>query len=267
MSEGEVMKLGGTMILHNPLKYDYCVREALISLLRVCDEVVVLDCESTDGTHGSLAALKLTYPHLRIFPSAWALADNYERLSILTNNATNKLSSDVNWVLNLQADEVLDDDINQNYLFRLIANADSLGCDGFAMQRVNLWGGFEHHFPDDYPNKPVSNTVVRLVKRGCKSVRDAESFECKKVYKGVEFELKMFHYGFLRKPDIMLKKILDMQEWFGFGQDKKAIEQLNTTGVFDPEAWHPKEKLEEIYFEHPRVMENWIQERWHYYGN
>ena len=43
-------ELGGTMILHNPFKYDYCVKEALYSLLQVCDQVVVVDAESDDGT-------------------------------------------------------------------------------------------------------------------------------------------------------------------------------------------------------------------------
>ena len=44
------MKIGGTMIMHNPLRYDYCVRESLTRLLQVTDHVAVLNCESNDGT-------------------------------------------------------------------------------------------------------------------------------------------------------------------------------------------------------------------------
>jgi glycosyltransferase involved in cell wall biosynthesis len=42
--------LAGILCIRNGLKLDYCFREAGQSLLGVCDEVVICDSDSDDGT-------------------------------------------------------------------------------------------------------------------------------------------------------------------------------------------------------------------------
>lgn len=43
-------KLGGSIFIHNAIEFDYCLEASVSSLAALCDEVVLLDASSTDGT-------------------------------------------------------------------------------------------------------------------------------------------------------------------------------------------------------------------------
>lgn len=258
------MKLGGTMILHNAVRFDYCVKEALTSLCRACDEVVVLECESTDETPALLESMIADHPNLRVIKNEWAVRADKHRLSVLTNIATEALSKDVEWLFNLQADEVIADNVDKSIILDAIRVAVSRNSKAVQIRRINLWGDFDHHFSDNYPNKPVSNHVVRIVHRSCKSVGDAESFSGR-AYLGAREKIIIVHYGFLRDPVMMIDKTKSMQGWFGFGIDKKMLEQEKTLGRFNPEAWHQKVNLAKRTVSHPEAMAEWISEREGYY--
>src|SRR5687768_10364303 len=84
----KVQTLGGSMFIHNAIEFDYCITEALTSLHAICDDVVILDAESNDGTLDVLRELKKTLPKLRLIEGAkWECAPNFERLAILANQA------------------------------------------------------------------------------------------------------------------------------------------------------------------------------------
>lgn len=254
----EMKKLGGTMILHNAIKYDYCLEAALESLCSACDHVVVLDCESTDTTPDVLKAMKQRYPHLMIYPHSWAVVSDNKRLSFLTNCARDRLPVDCDWHFNLQADEVLHEDSIRS-IRRSIKAAEDGMRDGLIVRRINFWGSFNKQFPDGYSAPPVSNFVCRIARRGRDSVGDAESMQSLRPLKCPDIHL--FHYGFVRDPKIMLDKIISMQTWFGFGVDKKAIHQKETTGKFNPADWHDPAKLQDFMGSHPAAAAKWIAER------
>jgi hypothetical protein len=44
------MTLGGLVCIRNGFRLGYCFVEAVQSLLPICDEVVICDCDSDDGT-------------------------------------------------------------------------------------------------------------------------------------------------------------------------------------------------------------------------
>src|SRR5208282_5743966 len=98
--------LGGSIFVRNAIKYDYCVEASILSILPVCDPVVVLDCQSDDGTTELLRDLASKHPQIQLTENVlWECAPNYQRLSMLANQAIAKLNTD--WHFMIQADEVL----------------------------------------------------------------------------------------------------------------------------------------------------------------
>ena len=156
------------------------------------------------------------------------------------------------------------DHVDHDLLEETIRAAKMNKCDGISVDRINLWGDFDHFIPDRYPNKPVSNMVIRLTRTYCKSVDDGESFRVQKTY-NARYAIRMIHYGFVRNPFKMVDKMFSMQSWFGYGIDKKIIEQKECSGRFEPEAWHKIKDLQEFTGKHPAIMSDWIEQRREFY--
>src|ERR1700731_2922267 len=65
------MKISGYVCIRNGFNLDYCFQESIRSLLPVCDEVVVSDAESDDGTRQELEDWARVEPKLRIITYPW----------------------------------------------------------------------------------------------------------------------------------------------------------------------------------------------------
>src|SRR5438132_6241086 len=102
------MTLGGNVCIRNGNALDYCWREAVQSLLPICDEVVVCDGESTDGTQEEIREWMQREPKIKlcVYPwpdpkgdiDFWVKWLNYSREHLTTD-----------WHIQLDADEVLSD--------------------------------------------------------------------------------------------------------------------------------------------------------------
>lgn len=251
-------ELGGTLICHNALQYDYCIEASLESLAFLCDEVIVLDCESTDGTYDLVKKMQKTYHNIRVFKNKWEVAPNYERLAILTNIARDKLDS--GWHFNLQADEVVHEK-SIPIIRKAIDGKSSFGGKSFSARRLNFWGDDRHYFKPTHKNPPVSPEVIRLASPVCNAVRDAESLSALNLSRNLVESIQIFHYGFIRDRVIMLDKIIDMQQWFGFGVDKRVVGQKELIGVFNPWEFVSKADLAVFNGDHPKFAKKWLDER------
>ena len=63
--------IGGNVCVRNGNKLDYCWKESVISLLPVCDTVVVCDGESDDGTYQEMQEWARREPRLAICVYKW----------------------------------------------------------------------------------------------------------------------------------------------------------------------------------------------------
>ena len=151
------MRISGVLPLRCGVQLGYPFELAIRSLRPLCDEVVVLvDPESNDGTIERVAALG---PDV-LLESRWNL-DNHDGLSdeiaLQTARAIEAASGD--WVLSLQADEVLHE--REAAQTRLdVAWAEREGVTALKMVRWYFFGSLERY---------RSNWTVplpRLVKRG-----------------------------------------------------------------------------------------------------
>jgi hypothetical protein len=258
--------LGGSMFVHNAVSYDYCIVPALMSLLEFCEEVIILDAQSDDGTKELLRGISEKESRLKYYDNAvWECAKDYNRLAILANQARNLLTTE--WHFMLQADEVLHE---RSYKFIQKAIMRSPGNDpwteAFRVRRINVYGNFNLRLKYDSNRKPCGDNIVRLARKKVPATGDAESLHHDHGNPSYINYITIFHYGYMRKPDELLKKGIDMTTWFGHGTSQKLVEMRDGAG-WNPYGIIPREELEFIEFSHPKYMAQWIEERQGYYND
>ena len=254
------MTIGGSLFTHNVLKNDYCIREAIFSLLEFCDEVVVLDAESDDGTLEFLKELESGHAKLKVFTDAkWACETEgekgYIRLSRLANQAKDLLTTD--WHFMLQADEV----VHEASIPAIREAVESDTHDAYVVRRLNFYKDCDHYVRFDSKMRPVGDAIIRLAKIHLNTHGDGESLASGTSCGDLTDKVYIFHYGFVRNREVMLDKVIEMQTWFGIGVDERVLKQKNTTGVFDPDEFIPDSELaelKELGLSHPKEARFWV---------
>lgn len=255
--------LGGSIFIHNAIELDYCIAEALNSLCAVCDQVVCLDAQSTDGTLDLLRAVQSKNANLKVIEGAnWECAANFERLRILADQARSYLKTD--WNFMLQGDEVLHES-SFPHIKRAIQDEN---YKSYMVRRMNLWGDCNHYLKYDIPqeHKPVSDEVIRLATTESVAHGDAESLQVDHRFMGRKVdEITIFHYGFVRRDQNMINKTLSMQSWFwgpGSQPDHRVVEMSKKENPrFEWEVMKTRDLLAPIPMPHPKFSVAWAEER------
>jgi len=249
-------KLCGVTLVRNGVKYDYCFKECILSLLDTCDYVVCVYVESEDNTLEILKSIDNPFLQIVEVPiSEWDLFNGKERLSYITNigiQIADKLG--FQYVLNVQADEVVLPE-SKKHIKYAIHNEDN----GFMIKRINLWGSAYKQLNVPQNRLPCSNYVIRLTKAKFRSVDDGESIAVPSCNIEYVEKIKIVHYGFVRDKKIMKSKAINMQEnVFNMGCHD---EKLDMADEFIPELWFSENDLMPIEFEHPEIMKDWLNKK------
>ncbi|MEI8270417.1 MAG: glycosyltransferase [bacterium] len=255
--------LGGSMFIRNAIQFDYCVCEALASLCKLCDKVVIVDASSTDGTLEMLQEFQKSHSNLKIVSGEnWECHEKYDRLRILADIAKSHLDTD--WHFMLQADEVI-----HEKSFKTIKEAiKSTHYDSYLVRRMNLFGDLNHYLRYDIPHgdKPVSDSVIRLSKIQYNAYGDAESLQTDPATCCTHLldKILVVHYGFVRRDKNNLDKTISMQSWFwgqGSQPDHRVVEMAKNGTRYEWELLKSRELLARIPMEHPKFVKQWAEER------
>lgn len=246
--------LSGYTVTRNAIRLDYPFVECIRSMLPVCNEVVVCDCDSDDGTLERLRLLAKAEPKIRViqWPFTNPVADEtwFDRWLNFTRE---HLSFDMQ--LQLDADEILDPSSyaeirasvsrNQARLFTFV----NFWLDA---QHTCQWGdGFKAHLGPSsaYLNSHgyAPNGVVKL--------RDIATHHA---------HLIVYHYSSLRRREAFIEKCHSL--------GKIMVENYNTREYLDAEGKpvdfmraHPDRVANSVPFtgKHPALMHEWLKERGH----
>lgn len=243
--------LGGFLFIRDGIKFDYNFKETIECLLDFCDEVVCIDAGSTDGTADVVRGMK-SGKLLSVFPSPnrWDGLHGKGKLAYFQNMAAEFLSTDYQFLL--QGDEIVDPSS-----YDAIRGAIETGKEGFMATRINLWGSPQTYLTVPQNRMPCSPQVVRLTKTGYKCYDDGENIGCDPDMSFVH-DIVIWHYGFVRKKEVMKAKIINMQESvFEIDHDPK----LDAMEVFDSTKWFNGSDLAPITRPHPPIMKDWVAER------
>lgn len=238
---------------YNHLSQDYCLDACVAALKALCDEVIVLDAGSTDGSAEVIKGYEDQKTRVVLCgTSEWERQRGREKLSYFQNLAAAFVTTDY-YVLS-QADEVL-----HQGSFPQIREAIATGKEAFMITRINLWGSSTTQLNVEQARKPCSTQVIRIAKAGYLSVDDGEGIAANIDNLDFVDAIRLYHMGFVRNKHVMKDKIIHMQErvFEMAGHDQK----LDGMDVFNPSAWFGPGDLIPIAEELPIFVQQWAQER------
>lgn len=253
------MSLGGNVCIRDGDRLDYPWREAVQSLLPVCDVVVVCDGGSTDGTLEAIRDWCAREPKLKLCCYPWSdpKADidfwvrwlNFAREHIPCTHH-----------IQLDADEVLDE--HSYWLVRRYARGNhrhTLRC-----QRLNFWRDHRSLIPH---GECLGHEVVRLAPQDMWLPSDgAHPLGAATIAAAIDTRIRIFHYGFLRRREAYFEKSRRLHDYFFGTYDQRLTDA--ETATRDGGNWMSAianvpwtERLLPYTGTHPRVIIPWLRQR------
>lgn len=246
--------LAGILCIRNGTGLDYCWEEAGRSLLGVCDELVICDSDSDDGTRQRMDewAARETRINLVNFPWTDPRGTNLfwpEWVNYARQHAKSK------WIVALDADEILHE--NSYAEVRDAANQGrALIC-----HRFNFWRDAQHLIPHGHC---CGHEVVRVGPQNIIMPSDYPIPGSDVIMAmAVPSKVEIMHYGFLRKREAFFKKARAIQRIWCDSYDPRL-----ESAEDDPTPWMENHKVSEwindlIPFEktHPEIIKPWLRER------
>jgi hypothetical protein len=244
------MKVGGFTIVRNAVRFDYPVREAILSILPLCDEFVVAIGDCDDGTEDLIRTLP--QEKLRIIHSVWddSLREGGVVLARETDKAFSALDTACDWAFYIQADEAVHEADHDRIRSAMQQHLDDAGVDGLLFRYRHFYASYDHVGAS---NKWYANEI-RIVRNrpDIRSYRDAQGFR-----KADNTKLRVkpadawvHHYGWVREPSAMQRKLEGFQRLY---HDDAWMER----NVYGPEAFEYERhitRLQRFNGSHPAVM-------------
>jgi hypothetical protein len=248
------VKVAGFTFIRNAVKYDFPVVEAITSVLPLCDAFYIAAGNSDDGTLSLLQSIRDNRIH--IIETTWdpSLASGGEVYAAETNKAMDSIPDEYDWLFYIQGDEVL----HEKYLDAVHKTMQRWHDDP---QVEGLLFGYRHFFATyDYvgDSRHWYRYEVRIIRNNkeIRSYRDAQGFRRNgKKLAVVKANAEIFHYGWVRNPKQMMRKIAAVAAYYkGITEDeaKRIAEdkEFNYSAGYDSLALytgtHPKVMLDRI---------------------
>ncbi len=226
------MKVTGFSFIKNAVKFDFPIKESLLSILPLCDEIVVAVGDCTDGTRELVAAIHPT--KINIIDTIWneKLQFGGAVLADETNKAFKAIDENTDWCFYIQGDEVIHEKdivIIQNAMLKY---KDDKSVDGLLFKYYHFYGSYDYIGAS---NKWYRNEI-RIIKnnKNIYSYKDAQGFR-----KGndeklnvKEIDAYMYHYGWVKEPKVMMDK---RKEGVKYWEGHKYTEEYDKTdlGAYD----------------------------------
>ena len=229
------MTISGFTMVRNGAKLYYPIKQAIASILPICDEFVVAlgNCDPDDRTLQEIESIGSD--KIRIIHTVWDL-EKYPRgmeHAHQTDIAREACTGD--WLFYVQSDEV----VHEEDLPRIRKRCEELlpdkSVEGILFKYRHFWGDYDHYITSHawYANE------IRIIRndRDIHSWESAQSFRRIPDFDGVNYRQKegtfklkvarvdayIFHYGWVRPPQYMQKK---RRVFEGIHQGEKRAEEM-----------------------------------------
>lgn len=249
------MKVCGFSFIRNAVKYSYPVIESIQSVLPLCDKFIVGVGKSDDGTLELIR--NIPSDKIEVFESVWddSLKNRGRILSVETNKVMDRIPEDNNWAFYIQADEVLHEKYQEPVRKAMEKWLEEPKVEGLLFKYRHFYGSFD--FNAD--SRSWYRKEIRIVRndKNIRSYRDAQGFRIyDRKLKIKPMDAYMYHYGWVRPPDIMQQKNLSFNKLYH--QDEWVDRKLNHTHYFDYSKVDSITRFEDS---HPKVMHRRIADK------
>lgn len=252
------MKVSGFTFVRNAIQYDYPVKESILSLMPLCDEIIVAVGKSDDGTETYISDLQSKNPIIKILPTIWdeSLRTGGRVLASETDKAFGAISTDANWAIYLQGDEVLHSDDYLNIRSEMEKHLKNPDVEGLLFKYKHFYGSYNY----TGTSRKWYRREIRIIRNNPHifSYRDAQGFRIRtnkdpQMNGNRKLNVKLidatiYHYGWVKRPDIQKTKFNDFQKLWHEGENLK---QRQLEKDFD---YHQIRGLEKFTGTHPPTM-------------
>lgn len=252
----QMTTLAGILCVRNGFELDYNWEISGESLLGVCDELVLSDCESSDGTRERMNEWSARDSRITLHSYPWSNPINTNEWWVdWLNTARQHAKSDA--VMFLDADEVLHEDS-----YETVRRAADNGLAGFC-HRYNFWRDAQHLIPE---GKCCGHEVLRIGPKNNwfpSDYPDPHGRDADIIAKAQHLDIRIFHYGFLRKREAFFKKAREVQRiWAGtFDPRLEAAEKFEGNWSEMPGVTGWENQLVDFTGTHPKIAHQWLKER------
>lgn len=246
------MKVTGFSFIKNAVNFDFPIKEALLSIEPLCDEIVVAVGDCTDGTRELVQSIHPT--KIKIIDTVWNPNLNRDGVVLAdeTNKALKAIGNDSDWLIYIQGDEVMHEAGHDAVLKAMQQYKDDKRVDGLLFKYLHFYGSYDYVATSSrwYRNE------IRVIKndKSIYSYKDAQGFR-----KGNDIKLNVkhvdayiCHYGWVREPSKMQAKIINGGNFWGGDNFKEPDKKEMFSGSFD---YSEIDLLEKFTGQHPAVIQ------------
>jgi hypothetical protein len=200
------MKVTGFSFIRNAIKYQYPVKESILSLLPLVDEYIIAVGNSDDGTRDLIASIPSG--KIKIIDTVWddTLRTGGTVLAEETNKAFNALPPDTDWAFYLQGDECLHEKDYPAIRSAMEKYLTDKRVDGLLFKWLHFYGRYDYIGT----GRRWYRKEIRIIRndKNITSWKDAQGFRFKNgaKLKVKEIDARIYHYGWVKPPEVSYKK-------------------------------------------------------------
>lgn len=247
------MKVSGFSFIRNAIKFDYQIKEAILSILPLCDEFVIAVGDSDDGTLEYIKSINDS--KIKILETIWDTSlKGGQVMAVETNKALDACAEDSDWCIYIQGDEVMHEDDIPKIKEAMLKWKEDKRVQGLVFDHLNFFGTYAYYNDARHWQKKE----IRVVRKDARirSYKDAASF---RMADGTKLLCKyvpavIFHYGWVRPPKSMQQKQNSFQHFYHNADSLDPIANSND----DYDYLNHADSLEKFQGTHPAVMANRI---------
>lgn len=260
------MKISGFTFVKNAVKYDYPVVESIKSILPLVDEMIVSLGDSEDETNALIESIGSE--KIKIVHSVWDknLREGGRVLAVETDKAMDAVSPDADWLIYIQADEVIHEKYHAAIRNGMEDFKDDERIEGLLFKYLHFYGSYKY-LGD---GRSWYNREIRIIRndKQIRSYRDAQGFRKNdRKLKVKLIEAYVYHYGWVKNPLFMNQKQRDFGKlWNDDQTNDEWVKQLEKKGPeFDYSTIDSIALFKE---DHPAVMKSRVEnENWNFEHN
>jgi glycosyltransferase involved in cell wall biosynthesis len=241
------MRVSGFTFVRDAVRLDFPVREAITSILPICDEFVVNVGRSDDGTLELVRGIGS--PKLVVFESTWdpALFVRGAINARQTNLALDRCTGD--WCFYLQADEVVHEADHERIVRSMEQALPRREVEGLLFRYYHFWGDYDRY----HTSHGWYDRDIRIVRNGVgiRSWKSAQSFRLSdRKLRVVDCGAYIYHYGWVRHPAVMKRKQIALDSL----HHGRAWVESKHPEPEEPFDYGPLDRLGRFRGSHPAVM-------------
>jgi len=245
------MQVSGFSFVRNGIMLGYPVKEAISSILPICDEFVIAIGKSEDETLEQVKSINDS--RIKIIETVWDERHfvHGKVNAVQSNIALKECKGD--WCFYVQADEV----IHEKYLpivkERMKLFLENENVQGLLFDYIHFWGSFDYF----QKSRRWYRREVRVIRNniGVESWKSAQSFRLSgKKLRVAHSNAFVYHYGWVRPPKVMKNKQIALDS---VHHDKEWVKNKHegTAELFD---YGDPKYLARFTDTHPKIMEERI---------